>query len=135
MYENKRTTIAEGLERTMPVALTGEYWTSVSNPNYRGAPVHYINEKQKRHSHTLIKTEERHHAEACPGHFMDVAKQWDTESKVSTLCTDSARNMVAAARQLPFDHLPCIPHSLTVEYHSGYATQNSTFDNAIAKCR
>lgn len=80
-----------------------------------------------------MKTEERHYAETCAEHFIHVVEEWNIESKVSTLVTDRARNMIAAARHLPFEHVPCIAHSLqrsvTVTPH------NSVFDNTLAKCR
>ena len=97
--------------------------------------MHYTDEKWALHSHalTVLKTEERHYAETCTGHFTEVAQQWDVSNKVTTLSTDSARNMIAAARQLPFDHVPCFAHSLqrsvTLSLH------NSAFDNVLAKCR
>ncbi|GAA6082618.1 E3 SUMO-protein ligase ZBED1-like [Tachysurus ichikawai] len=80
-----------------------------------------------------MKTQERHFAETCAEYFIHVAQQWDVSNKVSTLRTDSARNMIAAARHLPFEHVPCVAHSLqrsvTVSLH------NSAFDNVLAKCR
>nr|XP_047141291.1 uncharacterized protein LOC124816231 [Hydra vulgaris] len=80
-----------------------------------------------------MKTQERHFAGTCAEHFIHVAQQWNILNKVSTLSTDCARNIVAAARHLPFERVPCVAHSLqrsvTVSLH------NSAFDNALAKCR
>lgn len=49
--------------------------------------------------------------------FLDVAKEWKVKEKISTLGTDSARHMVAAARLLPFEQcvinnnlLTCLKH-------------------------
>ena len=64
---------------------------------------------------------------------MLVAEEWTVENKVSTLTTDSARNMIAAARQLPLDHVPCSAHSL--QRTITVSLQNSPFDHALAKCR
>ena len=57
--------------------------------------------------------------------FMQVARQWDIVRKVSTLSTDSARNMIAASRQLPFEHIclelhiaPTIHHSVSTFTHA-----------------
>ena len=61
---------------------------------------------------TTMKTEERHFAEACAEQFLTVARKWEIEGKVTTIGTDSARNMIAAARLLPFEHMPCIAHIL-----------------------
>ena len=83
-----------GLHATA-IALTGNHWTSVSNHNYLGVTAHLA---------------ERHYAEMSAEHFMDVAKQWNIEQKVTTLGTDRARNVIAAARHLPFEHMSCTAH-------------------------
>ncbi len=57
-----------------------------------------------------MKTEERHFAEACARQFLDVSNQWGIADKINTIGTDSAPNMVAAGRILPFEHLPCVAH-------------------------
>ena len=60
----------------------------------------------------VMKTEERHFAEACARQFLDVANQWGITDKISTIGTDSAPNMVAAGRILPFEHVPCVAHGV-----------------------
>ncbi|CAJ1057726.1 E3 SUMO-protein ligase ZBED1-like [Xyrichtys novacula] len=80
-----------------------------------------------------MKTEERHFADTCAEHFMHVAGEWDIEGKVSTLTTDSARNMIAASKQLPFEHMPCAAHLL--QRAITVSLQHSPFDSALAKCR
>ena len=124
LYEQKRTAKATTLQCAPAVALTGDYWTSLGNHNYRRVTVHYIDEKWALHSHalTVMKTDERHYAESYAGLFTEVAQQWNLSDKVTTVSTHSARNMIAAARQLPFDHLPCFAHNLqrfvTVSLHN-----------------
>ncbi|KAL3983475.1 transcription elongation factor SPT4 [Sarotherodon galilaeus] len=122
LYEDEKAKVEEALGQTNTVALTGDYWTSLSNHSYLGS-----------HALTVMKTEEQHFADTCAEHFMQVARQWGIEHKVSTLTTDSAHNMVAVARQLPFEHMPCVAHSL----HRAITVslQNSPFNSALAKCR
>ena len=48
--------------------------------------------------------------------FMQVARQWDIVRIVST---DSARNMIAASRQLPFEHICLELHIAPTIHHSG----------------
>ncbi|XP_053479313.1 E3 SUMO-protein ligase ZBED1-like [Ictalurus furcatus] len=52
--------------------------------------------------------------------------------KVTTIGTDSARNMIAAARSLPIEHVPCVAHMIqrviTVDL------RDSGFDSVLAKC-
>ncbi|KAK7890933.1 hypothetical protein WMY93_022896 [Mugilogobius chulae] len=92
--------------------------------------IHSLYEEEKARVSEALE-QERHFADVCAEHFMHVARQWNLDGKISSLTTDSARNMIAAARQLPFDHMPCIAHSIhraiTVTLH------NSTFDGTLAK--
>lgn len=135
LYDTEKAKVQQALEQVHSVALTGDYWTSISNDNYLGVTAHYFDPQWELQSHALavMKTEERHFADAVAEHFLQVAREWNIEEKVVSLTTDSARNMIAAARQLPFEHMPCAAHSMhrsvTVSLH------NSPFDNALAKCR
>ncbi|KAL7861685.1 hypothetical protein SRHO_G00131260 [Serrasalmus rhombeus] len=134
LYEMERAKLAQDLELTATIAFTGDYWISLGKDSYLGVTGHYTDEQWQLHSHTLtvMEPEERHHAAMCVKHFMDVVKQWNIESKVSTLSTDSARNMIAAVRHLPFKHLPCIAHS--IQRTVTVSLQNSAFDCVLYKC-
>lgn len=135
LYDSERAKVADALAQTSTVALTGDYWTSLGNHSYLGVTAHYFDIKWELKSHalTVMKTEERHFADAVAEHFMKVAQDWDIENKVSTLTTDSARNMIAAARELSFEHMPCAAHLL--QRAITVALQRSPFDGALAKCR
>jgi len=117
------------------VALTGDYWTSVSNSNYLGVTAHQITAacEIKSFALTIIKTEERHFAEACAKQFLTVAREWAIEGKITTIWTDSARNMTAAVKLLPFEHMPCMAHILQRSITVSLA--DSRFVNALSKCR
>uniref|UniRef100_A0A9J8BNG7 HAT C-terminal dimerisation domain-containing protein n=1 Tax=Cyprinus carpio carpio TaxID=630221 RepID=A0A9J8BNG7_CYPCA len=81
-----------------------------------------------------MKTEERHFAEACARQFLDVANQWGIADKISTIGTDSAPNMVAAGRILPFEYFPCVAH--IVQRAIVMSLWEGGFDGALAvKCR
>ncbi|XP_077065477.1 E3 SUMO-protein ligase ZBED1-like [Siphateles boraxobius] len=135
LHETEKAKVQQALEETKTVALTGDYWTSLSNHNYLGVTSHYFDPQWNLQSHalTVIKTEERHCADAVAEHFMKVAREWNIEHKVVSLTTDSARNMIAAARQLPFEHMPCIAHC--VHRAVTVSLTNSPFDSALSKCR
>ncbi|KAL2076789.1 hypothetical protein ACEWY4_027609 [Coilia grayii] len=135
LYGNERTAKAELLAGACHVALTGDHWTSVSNHNYLGVTAHLIDSEWKLKSFalTVSKTVTRHHADACAEQFDAVTKEWEIENKVTTVGTDSARNMVAAARQLPFEHIPCVAHML--QRTITVCLEDSSFDTALAKCR
>lgn len=135
LYEDERARRMNMLELAKGVALTGDHWTSVSNDNYLGVTAHFTDKEWHLQSFalTVSKTEERHYAEACANHFLGVAKEWKIEEKLTTLGTDSARNMVAAARLLPFEHVPCTAHSL--QRTIAVSLHDSGFESVLAKCR
>ncbi|XP_054592038.2 E3 SUMO-protein ligase ZBED1-like [Nothobranchius furzeri] len=125
----------EKLVEATCVALTGDHWTSVSNDNYLGVTAHLIDASWELHSFALgvMKTEERQFADACARQFLDVANQWGIAAKTSTIGTDSARNMVAAGRILPFEHLPCVAH--VIQRAIVVSLRESGFDGILVKCR
>ncbi|CAJ1081194.1 E3 SUMO-protein ligase ZBED1-like [Xyrichtys novacula] len=135
LFDNEKAKVSEASGKTSTVALTGDYWTSLSNHSYLGVTAHYFEQQWELQSHalTVMKTEERHFADTCAEHFMHVAGEWDIEGKVSTLTTDSARNMIAASKQLPFEHMTCAAHLL--QRAITVSLQHSPFDSALAKCR
>ena len=81
----------------------------------------------------MIKTEERHFADACARQFLSVANQWAIQDKITTVGTDSAPNMIAAGRILPFEHLPCIAH--LVQRAVVMSLRDGGFDAVLGKCR
>ena len=133
LYKTEKKKKEEDLAVADYVALTGDHWTSVSNNNYLGVTAHHITKtwELKSFALTTMKTEERHFAEACAEQFLTVARKWEIEGKVTTIGTDSARNMIAAARLLTFEHMPCIAHilqrSITV------SLSDSGFVHALSK--
>ena len=135
LYGDERNKKEELLSGACHVALTGDHWTSVSNHNYLGVTAHLIDSEWKLKSFalTVSKTVTRHYADACAEQFIAVTKEWEIENKVTTVGTDSARNMVAAARQMPFEHIPCAAHML--QRTITVCLDDSSFDNALAKCR
>jgi len=58
----------------------------------------------------VVKADEGHFAKACASQFIEVAQKWDIADKITTVGTDGARNMIAAARILPYEHMPCVAH-------------------------
>ncbi|XP_051810923.1 zinc finger BED domain-containing protein 4-like [Acanthochromis polyacanthus] len=114
LYETEKEKKHEDLTVAKHVALTGDYWTSVSNSNYLGVTAHLITAAWELKSFALrvMKTEEHHFAEACAEHFLIVTREWEIEEKITTVGTDGARNMTAAAKILPFEHMLCVAHIL-----------------------
>ncbi|XP_034143868.1 zinc finger BED domain-containing protein 4-like [Esox lucius] len=110
-----------------------DHWTSVSNNKYLGVTAHFISDtwELKSFALTILKTEERHFAEACKEQFLSVARKWDIEGKTTTIGTDSARNMVAAIRLTRYEHMKCVAHMVQRSVTESLA--DSGFVNALAK--
>ena len=134
LYDSEKAMKTELLAQAPFIALTGDHWTSVNNQNYLGVTGHLIDNKWQLLSFALVvvKTEERHFVDACARQFK-VSDEWKITDKVTTVGTDSARNMIAAARILPFDHLPCIADM--IQRLITVSLSNSGFDGSLAKCR
>ena len=135
LRETERAKVQQALDKTNAVALTGDCWTSLSTHHYLGVTAHYLGPRWELRSHalTVVKTEERHSADAVAEHFLRVAREWDVEHKVVSLTTDGARHMTAAARQLPFEHTPCVAHA--VHRAVTVSLTDGPFDGALAACR
>ncbi len=135
LYENEKEKRKEVLAQVNHIALTGDHWTSVSNNNYLGVTAHFISDtwELKSFALTILKTEERHFAEACKEQFLSVARKWDIEGKTTTIGTDSARNMVAAIRLTRYEHMNCVAHM--VQRSVTVSLADSGFVNALAKAR
>lgn len=108
------------------VTVTGDQWTSVTNSNHIGVTAHIVDVTDgiwnlQSFALTVQKTNTRNYAKNCAERF-----------KVTTMGTDSARTIVAAARHLPFQHMPCVAHILQRTITVSLA--DSGFSDALAKC-
>ncbi|XP_073720988.1 E3 SUMO-protein ligase ZBED1-like [Misgurnus anguillicaudatus] len=134
LYDTEKADKENLLEKAECVALTGDHWTSVSNSNYLGVTAHFIDVKWRLHSFalTIQKTTARHFAENVAEDFESVAEAWEITQKVTTIGTDSARTMMAAMRQLTFQHMPCVAHVL--QRTITVCLADSGFTATLAKC-
>lgn len=80
---------------------------------------------------TVLKSEDRDFAEVCAKQFIQVVKEWEIESKITTVGTDSARNMIAASTLLPFEHIPCMAH--IIQRAIATALREGGFDGVLVK--
>ncbi|KAK7896627.1 hypothetical protein WMY93_021952 [Mugilogobius chulae] len=82
---------------------------------------------------TVMKTDTRHFAAECAEQFRKVANDWGIENKIFTNSTDSAANMLAAMRALPYEHIACNAHIL--QRTITVCLVRSGFVGVLAKCR
>lgn len=131
LYDTEKQAKLDALQKAEFVALTGDHWTSVRNSNYVGVTAHLADVTEgtwhlQSFALTVQKTNTRHYAENCAEQFLSVAEEWGIQQKVTTIGTDSARTMMATARCLPFQHMPCVAHivqrTITVSFaDSGFS--------------
>lgn len=137
MYDGEKKNKLEILVEDSPncVAITGDHWTSAGNHSYLGVTGHFIDGEWNLNSFalTVMKTETRHFADKCAEQFLKVANDWGIENKISTIGTDSAANMLAAMRALPYEHIACNAHIL--QRTITVCLDGSGFVGVLAKCR
>ncbi|XP_072237421.1 E3 SUMO-protein ligase ZBED1-like [Leuresthes tenuis] len=137
MYDGEKKNKLEILVEDSPnfVAITGDHWTSAGNHSYLGVTGHFIDGEWNLNSFalTVMKTETRHFADKCAEQFLNVANDWGIENKISTIGTDSAANMLAATRALPYEHIACYAHIL--QRTITVCLDGSGFAGVLAKCR
>lgn len=80
----------------------------------------------------MQKTPSRRFGDACVEDFMSVAEVWEVKENVTTIGTDSARNMIVATRQLPFQHMLCVAHML--QRTLSVYLLDSALNDILAKC-
>jgi len=135
MYKNVEIRVKAMLSDATYVALTADYWTSLANDSYLGVTSHAISSNWELQSVALaVKViEDRHYTSACAEHFSSVATEWEIFDKVTTFSTDNARNVTAAVGLLPFQHMPCMAHTLQLSVNKAIA--ESGLDTVLSKCR
>ncbi|XP_072223318.1 E3 SUMO-protein ligase ZBED1-like [Leuresthes tenuis] len=137
MYDGEKKNKLEILVEDSPnfVAITGDHWTSAGNHSYLGVTGYFIDGEWNLNSFalTVMKTETRHFADKCAEQFLNVANDWGIENKISTIDTDSAANMLAAMRALPYEHIACNAHIL--QRTITVCLDGSGFAGVLAKCR
>ena len=115
LYEDERAQRTNMLEQANHIALTGDHWTSVNIDNYLRVAAHFSGQGWTLQSLalTVSKTEERHYAEACANHLLDVANEWEIEEKLTTLGCRGATSIWTPALHGPLSAKN--GHSLTVD--------------------
>ena len=102
LYDSEKAKVTELLGQTNTVELTGDYWTLLVNTATEESQHIILTQWELQlHASTVMKIEERYLISTCAEHILQVARQWDTERKFTILTADSARNMIAVARELP----------------------------------
>jgi len=135
LYESEIVKIQGLLSNADHIALTTDYWTSVANESYLGVTAHFLTEKWN-YQATVIGVyvmEDRHFADLIAQHISGVIDEWQLSSKVTTIRTDNAFNMINAVKKMPYQSLPCVAHALQLSVKKGMG--DAGVENVVAKCR
>jgi len=63
--------------------------------------------------------EDRHFADLIAQHFSGVIDEWQLSTKVTTIGTDNAFNMINAVKKMPYQSLPCVAHAFQLSVKKG----------------
>ena len=115
-YNRVKDKIKANMSQAVACSITTDSWTSAASENYVAITVHYLDENSKLCSALLdcFVFNERHTAENISHEIRRVCQEWEIDNKIVAIVTDNAANMVAAARNLGWQNIPCFAHTLNL---------------------
>ena len=135
MYNNLKEKLLGEL-KSQYVSLTTDSWTSRITDSYTTLTVHWINESWELQSKVLFTKEmsERHTGENIATFLRDACVEWNIPEKfIVAIVHDNASNMTCASRELGWESLPCVAHTLQLAVNKGLGI--SQIGRATAVCR
>ncbi len=95
------------------LALTTDFWNSISNESYCGLTCHWVTSDKNLQSIALscLNLTEHHYSINIAELYNNLVIFWNLKEKTQVLLTDNARNMVSAVEQTNYSHLPCLAHT------------------------
>ena len=135
LYSATKQVIEGKLRQATSVSITLDFWTSHANDSYLEVTVHFVSPAWILESYVLQTREvrEQHTADNIAECIQHIVVEWNLSTMFTGMTTDNARNIVAAARQLPWLRLPCIAHTLQLAVNAGL--QISAVQRVTARCR
>ncbi|XP_023696650.1 E3 SUMO-protein ligase ZBED1-like [Paramormyrops kingsleyae] len=129
LYANQKSSKLEQLRNAKAVALTGDRWASVTNHDYLSVSAHFIDSSWALNSFPLgVMLVDESFAEGCAKKISDITSQWEITGKISTV-----GNMGASAGLIPYEHMPCIAHSMQCSIVT--ALRDCGVQSVLEKCR
>lgn len=114
IYNDTKLKVFESVSKAKHVAITSDVWTSMNAESYLTATVNFFDADLQLKTFVL-STEKltfnhtaQHLSEVLRGIFHD----WNIQTKVCAIVTDSGANIKAAVRLLGISHIPCTAHKL-----------------------
>ena len=132
-YLTVKGKVKERLGQTSDICLTTDAWTSRAGTSYIAVTAHYVCNITWKLEFSLLgcfECGERHTAIHVKNELVNVAQQWEIESKVFCCVTDNAANMVAAINSTNWTHFPCVDHTVNLIVRASIKTVGHTIDKA-----
>ena len=135
LYAVLRGNVESKLREAQFVSVTLDFWTSHATESYLGVTVHLISADWVLKTYILqTRNVKGHHtAEYVAECIRHVTVEWEIPDKLCGITTDNARNIVAAARQLPWIRIPCVAHTLQLAVKAGLDVE--AVQRVLARCR
>lgn len=135
MYNDKYVSVKEAVKKSTAIALTSDFWTSLSNESYCGITGHWITDEWNLQSIVLecVNVIERHYSNYVTELYNHFTEEWDIRKKIKAIVTDNARNIVSAVNQSGFPHIPCIAHTMQLSILYGFKAADTEI--LFGKCR
>ena len=120
MLPNHYVSVRERLERQLKevetCSLTTDFWSSCNTDSYITVTCHFVTSSWELKSCVLAtyQVHMSHTAENIAVELKKIADGWGIANKICCIVTDSAANMLAAARLTGWRHLPCFAHTLNL---------------------
>lgn len=115
-YAVVKQIVKDDLTKADYVSLNSDLWTGCHNRGYLSLTVHFVVSSMEMRHYCLMTQEVSvaHNAENLAKELTEAIDDWDLPGKVYAFCTDNAKNIVNAVRQLNgcVLHLPCFGHTL-----------------------
>ncbi|XP_046399928.1 E3 SUMO-protein ligase ZBED1-like [Ischnura elegans] len=115
LYSKTAMELKEKIKKVTFCSITADGWTSATNDSYLAVTAHFICNGQLQSALLdCIYFTDRHTATNIADEIHRIIRSWDLDSKVVALISDSAANMLAAAKILGWTHIPCFAHTLNL---------------------
>ena len=115
-YSSAKEQLHQQLEEVETCSITTDFWSSCNAQSYITVTCHYFNQSWELKSCVLATCQVKmdHTAENIKTELKRITGEWNITDKISCIVTDSAANMIAAARLTGWRHLPCFAHTLNL---------------------
>lgn len=114
IFESTKSKLFQLISTAKHVAITSDVWTSISTESYLTTTIHFFDANLQLRTFVLTteKLTTNHTAKNLSEVLQGIFQNWNIQTKVCAIVTDSGPNIKAAVRLLGIEHIPCTAHKL-----------------------